>query len=196
MTPHVSLMNFSYVPSTPFENSPCIIMTTNPSSKKTHNLMANPKVSLLVHDWVSHRPPTRAADPARDGSPPPQATRSSLATMLLNMNTSALSRISATINGAARIVETNSNEEKWCKEVHLENNTFGDASLETGLFGGGSMMADTTGDGGRGCFIEGEEVRVVVVKINDGRIADWKGGVKDWIIAPDAGAGAQMVNGV
>jgi len=187
-------MNFSYVPSTPFTSSPCIIMTTNPSSKKTNNLTANPKVSLLVHDWVSHRPPTRSVDPGREGSPPPQATRSSLATMLLNMNTSALSRISATINGSARLADTNSEEEKWCKEVHLENNTFGDSSLEMGLFGSTPVSNDASGDGGRGCFIEGQEARVVIVKINDGRIADWKGGVKDWIIASDEAP--HEVNGV
>lgn len=165
-------------------------MTTNPASKKTYNLQANPRVSLLVHDWVSHRPPTRTVDPGREGSPPPQAARSSLANLLLNMNTSALSRISATINGDARIVELSSEEEKWCKEMHLENNTFGEAE-EPALFG---TSPSAHGDGGRGCFIEGEEVRVVVVQIKDGRIADWKGGVKDWVIAEDDTA--PTVNGV
>ncbi|KAH7304345.1 hypothetical protein BKA65DRAFT_521463 [Rhexocercosporidium sp. MPI-PUGE-AT-0058] len=29
-----------------------------PSSKETLNLVLNLNVSLLVHDWVSHRPPT------------------------------------------------------------------------------------------------------------------------------------------
>jgi len=190
-TPHISLMNYTYLASTPFSRTPVIVMTTNPASKKTYNLQANPRVSLLVHDWVSHRPPTRTADPGREGSPPPQAAaRSSLASLLLNINTSALSRISATINGDARIVELGSDEEKWCKDMHLENNTFGDAE-EPSLFGAAS---GASGDGGRGCFIEGEEVRVVVVKINDGRIADWKGGVQDWVIA-DEDAG-RMVNGV
>lgn len=51
-----------------------------------------------------------------------------------------------------------------------------------------------TGDGGRGSYIEGEDVRVVVVRIRDGRISDWKGGVKDWVIA-ESGAGAGDANG-
>ena len=195
-------MNYTYLPSTPFDPHPTIIMTTNPSSKKTINLINNPRVSLLVHDWVSHRPPTRAPDPAREGSPPPQATQSSLASLLLNINTSALSSISATINGVARLIDQGSEEEKWCKERHLENNTFGDqAREERGLFGT-TPNAGTIeeGDGGTSCFIEGEEVRVVLVRVKEGRVADWKGGVKDWSLVEeddhsDRGR-PSMVNGV
>ena len=176
-------------------------MTTNPASKKTLNLINNPRVSLLVHDWVTHRPPTRAPDPTREGSPPPQATRSSLASLLLNINTSALSSISATINGVARMVEQGSEEERWCKEKHLENNTFGDqAREEQGFFGSTPQAAAIEGDGGASCFIEGEEVRVVLVGVKEGRIADWKGGVKDWSIIPPEEAGQRgrhtMTNGV
>ena len=198
--PHISLMNYTYLPSTPFSQNPVIIMTTNPSSKKTLNLINNPRVSLLVHDWVSHRPPTRHPEAMREGSPPPQ-TRSSLASLLLNLNTSALSSISATINGVARMVREGSEEEKWCKEKHLENNTFGDeAREERGIFGATPNERVSEGDGGTSCFIEGEAVRVIVVGVREGRIADWKGGVKDWtIIPPDENADrgrSQLVNGI
>ena len=196
-------MNYTYLPSTPFEPHPTIIMTTNPSSKKTLNLINNPRVSLLVHDWVSHRPPTtRAPDPDREGSPPSRATRSSLASLLLNMNTSALSSISSTINGVARLIEQGSAEEKWCKERHLENNTFGDqAREERGFFGATqNARAIEEGDGGASCFIEGEEVRVVLVRVKGGRVADWKGGVKDWSLIEEdeqSNRGRQsMVNGI
>lgn len=169
-------------------------MTTNPESKKTDNLVVNPRVSLLVHDWVSHRPPTRNPDPNRAGSPPSEAARSSLASLLLSMNTSALSRISATINGQARILDLGSSEEKWCKDMHLQNNTFRDHPEE--LFGTSPMGA--AGDGGRGHFIEGEAVRVVVVAITDGRIADYKGGIQDWVIEPeqDVEGSRPMANGI
>jgi len=178
-------MNYTYLPSTPYSATPTIIMTTNPSSKKTSNLLQNPNVSLLVHDWVSHRPPTTGRRGSGGGSPPPEARSNSLAALLLNLNTSALSSISATINGEARLVECGIEEEKYLKEMHLENNTFGDEAAEgEGANQNGQSVRrnlDTdTGDGGRGCFIEGEEVRVVVVKIRDGRVADWKGAVRDW----------------
>jgi hypothetical protein len=158
-------------------------MTTNPSSKKTENLVSNPNVSLLVHDWVSHRPPSvTAARTDRAGSPPAEASRSSLANLLANLNTQALSSISATINGEARLVERGTEEEKYLRDRHLENNTFKD-DAESGINWAGSNQED----GGRGCFIEGEEVRVVVVKIKDGRVADWKGAIRDWSLTDQAG---------
>ncbi|KAL1959570.1 hypothetical protein VTO42DRAFT_1605 [Malbranchea cinnamomea] len=194
-TPHISLMSYTYLPSTPFSPHPTIIMTTNPASKKTLNLLANPRVSLLVHDWVSHRPPTRTRDPTRDGSPPPAATQSSLASLLLNLNTSALSSISTTIMGEARFLEPGSEEEAWCKERHLENNTF--ASSEEGIQGRfgrgregeGGHVVDTTPT------VE-DDVRVVTVPIKRGRIADNKGGVRDWILVEEGEEGGNLPNGV
>ncbi|KAL8752718.1 MAG: hypothetical protein Q9184_005649 [Pyrenodesmia sp. 2 TL-2023] len=216
--PHVSLMNYTYLPSTPFPShsrpsgpsGPIIIMTTNPSSRKTLNLLSNPNVSLLVHDWVSHRPPTVSPSiSGRSNSPPaPAQQRSSLARLLLNINTSALSSISATIEGTARMVERGSEEERWCKERHLENHTFGEQGREEGGLGVGERDESRAGRDGRGeqqeggggasCFIEGEEVRVVVVGVREGRIADWKGGVKDWVIVSDdeRERGQGVVNGV
>lgn len=58
---------------------------------------------------------------------------------------------------------------------------------------GTSPSDSAAGDGGRGCFIEDEDVRVVIVKIRDGRIADWKGGVHDWAISETH---ADLPNGV
>lgn len=76
--------------------------------------------------------------------------------------------------------------------MHLENNTFGED-----LNGQSVRNLDSdTGDGGRGCFIEGEEVRVVVVKIKDGRVADWKGAVRDWSLEEPVAAESRIVNGV
>ncbi len=178
-TPHVSLMNYTFLPSYN-EHGPVIIMTTNAQSMKTQNLLSNPKVSLLVHDWVSHRPPTATSVMgARSGSPPAAATRSSLASLLLNLNTSALSSISTTIAGEARVLGQGSAEEKWCKEAHLANNTFGDQAREdAGLFGGQPSHPEENSS----CYIAGDDVRVVLVPVREGRIADWKGGVRDWVL--------------
>ncbi len=117
------------------------------------------------------------------------------------MNTSALSSISATINGEAKMVDQGSEEEKWCKERHLENNTFGDqAKEERGFFGSTPNAPGVEGDGGTSCYIEGEEVRVVLVDVNQGRIADWKGGVKDWSLTSESSVDARgrpdLVNGL
>lgn len=203
-TPHVSLMNYTFLPSYK-EHGPVIIMTTNAQSIKARNLLHNSKVSLLVHDWVSHRPPTASSvGGARSGSPPAAATRSSLASLLMNLNTSALSSISTTIAGEARFLEQGSDEEKWCKDAHLANNTFGDqVRQEAGLFGEAPNP-----EGGSSCYIAGDDVRVVLVPVREGRIADWKGGVKDWVLVdsdfPSAATDAErgrsngqpLVNGI
>ena len=87
----------------------------------------------------------------------------------------------------ARLVDRGTDEEAFYKAKHLENNTFSDQEEH---FMGGEE------DGGRGCFIEGE-VRVVVVKVREGRIADWKGGVRDWrMIDPSEGGGGELDCGI
>lgn len=173
-------MSYTYLPSTPYDPRPTIIMTTNPASRKTNHLLSNPRVSLLVHDWVSHRPPTRAPNPhgEREGSPPPAATRSSLASLLLNLNTSALSSISTTITGQARFLEPGSDEEKWCKERHLENNTFEEEEINFG------QQQPVDPSQRRPSLAIDSDVRVVTVQVREGRIADWKGGVRDWVLLP------------
>lgn len=84
-----------------------------------------------------------------------------------------------------------SDEEKYYRDLHLENNTF-DNGVEAGLFGAGA--AGEEGDGANR-FAAGDEAMVIVVGIKDVRIADWKGAVRDWVIAEEA-AGEGMVNGV
>ncbi|KAJ5618223.1 hypothetical protein N7528_006866 [Penicillium herquei] len=194
LTPHISLMSYTYLPSTPFDPYPTIIMTTNLASRKTNHLLSNPRVSLLVHDWVSHRPPTRTVNPSggRDGSPPPAATRSSLASLLLNLNTSALSSISTTITGEARFLEPGSEEESWCKERHLENNTFEEEEIN--LFGQQQQLQGQTQR--RPSISIDNDVRVVTVQVREGRIADWKGGVRDWVLLPPTETSEGLPNGV
>lgn len=194
-------MNYTYLPSSPYSSTPTIIMTTPPSSRKTLNVQDNPRVSLLVHDWISHRPPT-LSQPGRSPSPS-RPGPGSLAELLLGMNTASLSRISTNINGLAEIVPRGSEAEAWYKAQHLANNTFGTSEdsyssspVGGGLWRGLGQDGDTEtreGDGGTRCYVEGEEVCVVVVKIKDGRIADWKGQVRDWTVEEP---GSSHVNGV
>lgn len=189
-------MNYTYLPRTPFRNAPTIIMTTPPSSKKTSNLYSNPRVSLLVHDWVPHRPPTLSSSPSVTGTDTlvePHGGRSSLASFLYGLNSASISRISVSINGNAHFVPAGSEEEAWCKAKHKELNTFGDTNRTDGLFGD---EAESGGDGGAGCYIEGQDVRVLVVSILDGRISDWKGTVKDWALQDRDGQGNGTVNGI
>lgn len=153
---------------------------------------------MTKHIGVSHRPPTQGRRPS-GGSPGPEH-RSSLATLLANLNTSAVSSISATINGTAQLVSRGSDEERFYRDQHLENNTFVDSDQPF-------QRQPENGDGGDGDrrerFVAGEDVRVILVHIRDIRTSDWKGGVRDWVLVTTAaegesGAGneAPAVNGI
>ncbi|KAI1324585.1 pyridoxamine 5'-phosphate oxidase [Xylariaceae sp. FL0255] len=181
--PHVSLMNYTYLPASKHPSGPVIIMTTNPSSKKFNNLQANPNVSVLVHDWVSHRPATRRLS---SGNRPERL--SNLASFLVSLNTNAVSNISVSINGTAEIVKERSSggkTEEFYRQIHVENNTF-DAE-------GADQHDSGVEDGGRDCFVANEDVQVILVHIRDGRTSDWKGSVKDWVLSPQS---ARETNGV
>ncbi|CAH0016960.1 unnamed protein product [Clonostachys rhizophaga] len=182
--PNVSLMNYTYLPSSPYNSSPVIIMTTNPASRKTTSILSNPNVSLLVHDWVSHRPPSHTRRPS--GGSPTREPPSSLASLLLNLNSSEISSISATIGGAARIIQTGSEEEKYFCDQHLANHTYDDEDNQ--LF---RQRSNPGSDSRTGQFVAGREVSVIAVEIKDVRISDYKGAVRDWAIVPEE----SLVNG-
>ena len=138
---------------------------------------------MLMSSGVSHRPPTHGRR-LSGGSPGPEH-RSSLASLLLNLNSTAVSSISATIGGAARLAPTGSEQEKYFTEKHLENNTFEEGEP---LF---RQQSNTGEDGLTSHFVAGEEVRVIIVDIKDVRISDFKGTVRDWAFVSDS----DLVNG-
>ena len=126
---------------------------------------------------------------SQPSSPPPPMQRSSLASLLAALNSSALSSISVTIDGTASLVPASSEEECWFRERHLANNTFdgenqtyGEQGRNGFNHGPGMNRTSESGDGGRSCFIAGEENRVVLVRIHGGKVADWKGQVHEWSI--------------
>merc|ERR1712154_445083 len=57
MSPHLSLMNFTYVP-----GDEVIIMTTRKDTLKFQNLMTLPRVALLVHDFPTMRTHEEASE--------------------------------------------------------------------------------------------------------------------------------------
>ena len=169
-------MNYTYLPSTPFSPHPTIVMTMNRASRKTTHLAANPRVSLLVHDWVSQR---TSSTTDRERSPSPVAPRTTgLAALLSGLNAAALARISVTMSGEARILAAGSDEETYCLERHVQN-----------------YAAETGDDAIDERVLGGQEVQVVSVRVEGGRIADWKGGVQDFAVCGE-GESAPQANGV
>lgn len=77
-----------------------------------------------------------------------------------------------------------SDEEGFYTQQHLENNTFDETT--------GAPLFQQQGNGAAaGHFVDGEQVRVLVVEIKDVRISDYKGNVRDWAVVPEG----TMVNG-
>jgi pyridoxamine 5'-phosphate oxidase-like protein len=168
-------MQFTYLPSSPYTRSPVVVMFTDPASKKAHNLMANPKVSLLIHDMV----------PQRHAS----GEGGSLSAYIRNITTMAAliphsgETTSATINGSARVVEAGSEEEGFFREKHLRKLTPGLLTAPTlQSVRGGNGVADERAEG----FIwSGKDIRVVVVEIRDVRMSDPSGNATVYVIEPE-----------
>ncbi|KAF2805272.1 pyridoxamine phosphate oxidase-like protein [Mytilinidion resinicola] len=177
--PHISLMNYTYIANSPFDAGPIIAMTSPPQSRKIHNLQKNPHVALSAHDWVSPRPLSYG----RENSPEPSA----LTALLLGINSASLSKICVTINGTASLVPAGSEQEKWYKKRHIENNTFAAEQAANGLASEDAHAASP--DGGKEAYIKAEGVRVLVVKITGGSTVDWQGAEQKWEVR-------QLSNGV
>ncbi|KAK9476565.1 hypothetical protein V1514DRAFT_336572 [Lipomyces japonicus] len=112
--PHVSLMNYTYIAkgdAEPYESEAIIVMTSDKRTRKFFNITSNPRVSILVHDWVSKQATTSPSHGVSQG----------LSQFLLSMNQAELSSISATLNGLARIV-TNEEEAFFFKQKLLNSN--------------------------------------------------------------------------
>lgn len=89
-------------------------------------------------------------------------------------------------------MESGSEEESWCKARHLENNTFEEEEIN--LFGQQQQQQDPNAR--RPSISIDTDVRVVTVRVTEGRIADWKGGVRDWVLLPAEQQDSGLVNGV
>ncbi|KAH0380308.1 hypothetical protein KCU89_g17681, partial [Aureobasidium melanogenum] len=81
-----------------------------------------------------------------------------------------------------------------CKLQHLENNTFEREETSQNVLSRSTSNPEDE-EANKQSFLQDEDIRVVVVRIREGRIADWKGGVKDWVLAPAEGAGS-LANGL
>lgn len=110
--PNVSLMNYVYLDKLYLQdgldsnkiNNSHVLFSVNKSATNFENIKANPKVSILIHDWVTQD---------NDDS-------SSLLQLLTNINQNELSTISATLNGEARLI-TDDKAETYYRDLLLAN---------------------------------------------------------------------------
>lgn len=159
--PSVSLMNYIYVPSSDTyaesdKSDDYIVFATLDNTEKYENILVNPTVSLLFHDWVtaknlSLRKHSLSETPATD---PSQATTtgvpqsSKLLNLLQELNQAELFQMSATIRGHGTIINPTSEESKHYKDLLLRTNP--DAH----------------------CFILSDKTVIVKVKIESAKVTD------------------------
>lgn len=167
-------MNYTYLAQSPFNASgrPVIVLAVQPSARKTANLLVNPRVSLLVHDWVSQRASFSVEQPAH-----------SLATLLSNLNSAELSSISATLFGYAHLAAPGSAEEEYYRKVHTEN-----------CASAGESMCYLQGENTRIAVVTVSWTRVADHK---GLITDWvaPGEEQAWKEFEEAGGSVGQANG-
>ncbi|SCV05128.1 LANO_0H00650g1_1 [Lachancea nothofagi CBS 11611] len=169
--PSLSLMNYTYIsPDRVYapegtehsSTDKChyIIMATQRNTEKYENIIQNPQVSVLIHDWVTAKKlslrkssmsntPTPSepvqAEPAQTQNPDHP---SRLLNLLQELNQSELSQMSATLRGHAEHLDASSDEFNYYEQELLKQNP--DARVYT----------------------RGENVSVVKVKLVNAKVSD------------------------
>lgn len=159
--PSVSLMNYIYVPSSGTYASSdkfddYIVFATLDDTEKYENILVNPTISLLFHDWVTAKNLSlRKHSLSETGTPqPPEATTtgapqsSKLLNLLQELNQAELFQMSATIRGHGTIIDPASEESKHYKDLLIRANP--DAH----------------------CFILNDKTAIVKVKIESAKVTD------------------------
>lgn len=158
--PSVSLMHYIFVSSTEIfhkhehstsiDRNDYIIFTVFEKSVTFSNVMSNPNVALLFHDWITAKNLTLRKKSVHDnvdcsfvGS---ESTK--LNNFLRDLNQSELNQVSATVNGIADIVNPDCEESTYYRRLLLTANP--DADI----------------------FILGEETAIIKVKIQKIKVSD------------------------
>ncbi|KAG7194180.1 uncharacterized protein KQ657_004889 [Scheffersomyces spartinae] len=124
--PHLSLMNYTYYKKT--DNEHYIIMSTPKNTDKYNNMLANPQVSVLVHDWLATNNKASGESDAEDL----KGRRNLLYDFLVNLNQSEISRVSVMINGKCQLLDKTENKDtyEFYKSLHRNNKKFDEVQVK------------------------------------------------------------------
>ncbi|CCK71048.1 pyridoxal 5'-phosphate synthase KNAG_0F03840 [Huiozyma naganishii CBS 8797] len=128
--PSVSLMNYIYVPHTQAfgahsgdaDTRDYILFATFDNTEKYTNILANPVVSLLFHDWVAANKLSVRKSSTGAVLEPTREHPSKLLNLLQQLNQAELNEISATIRGHATPIDPQSEESAHYKQILLKAN--------------------------------------------------------------------------
>lgn len=157
--PSVSLMHYIFVSSAETfhkheygidsDRNDYIIFTVFEKSVKFRNVIENPNVALLFHDWITAKNLTLRKKSIHDENcSSGQAGSTKLNDFLRDLNQNELNQVSATVNGIADIVDPDSEESTYYRRLLLKANP--DADI----------------------FILGEDTAIIKVKIHKIKVSD------------------------
>ncbi|CCD24328.1 pyridoxamine 5'-phosphate oxidase family protein NDAI_0D00140 [Naumovozyma dairenensis CBS 421] len=131
--PSVSLMNYIYVPreknySPNIDDKDYIILATFDDTEKYENIVNNPRISLLFHDWITANNLSlrKTSISNLQASMEPPSDR--LNNLLEDLNQDELNQMSATIKGFAEVLDPESNESLFYRRLLLAANPDADIS--------------------------------------------------------------------
>lgn len=153
--PHVSLMNYTYYSN---NSDYYIIITTPKGTTKYENIVSNPNVSLLVHDWISAK--TTESEPELNGNS--GRRRNSLYELLTNLNKTEISSVSVMINGKAKVVDPKEDTESFnfYKSLHKNNELIDEQQSKN--------------------YIESDDCALVLIKIENIKVTDTNDNVQSY----------------
>lgn len=158
--PSVSLMHYIFVSSAEtfhkheysieIDCNDYIIFTVFEKSVTFRNVMSNPNVALLFHDWITAKNLTlrKKSVHSKDDFSFVESESTKFNNFLRDLNQSELNQVSATINGIADIVNPNSEESTYYRRLLLTANP--DADI----------------------FILGEDTAIIKVNIQKIKVSD------------------------
>ncbi|KAL6947450.1 hypothetical protein ACO0RG_000024 [Hanseniaspora osmophila] len=166
LIPSCSIMHYLYVNQSKTytkEGHDLIILATPEDSSKFQNMLENPNVALLIHDWVTAKKISLAKNSTSEvnlidkESEQHQKLQQSgqnnrLLNLLQEMNQAELSQMSATLNGQVSIVDCAKSPEEYgyYKDLLLKDDPDAHAYVDN----------------------ENERVAIIKVKVNSVKISD------------------------
>ncbi|KAG8202713.1 hypothetical protein GWM34_02344, partial [Candida africana] len=145
--PHVSLMNYTFVRQ---GDDNVVIVSTPRKTTKFENMLSNPNVSLLIHDWISVK--NTAGQSLEEPSASPK--RNSLYELLANFNRNELSRVSVMLDGEAKILDktVDGKDFDFYKSLHLNNSKIDHAQVKN--------------------YIENDDNALIIIRITNCKVTD------------------------
>lgn len=136
-----------------------IIITTPKGTTKYENIVSNPNVSLLVHDWISAKTATETEQESNGSS---GRRRNSLFELLTNLNRTEISSVSVMINGKAQVLDPKQDLETFdfYKSLHSNNDLIDKQQAKN--------------------YIESDDCALVLIRIENVKVTDTNDNVQSY----------------